>query len=225
MHILLIEDDTLVAEFVTRALREHGHTVDASRDGREGLMMGASQDYDAMIIDRMLPGLEGLAIIRTLRASGKQTPVLILTTKTQVADRVEGLEAGGDDYLVKPFAFTELYARLNALVRRPPIASVETVLRVHDLEMDLLKRTVVRAGRPIPVQPQEFKLLEFLLRNAGRVVTRTMLLEGVWDFHFDPLTKVVETHVSRLRAKVDKGFDVELIHTVRGAGYVVRAPE
>jgi len=225
MHILLIEDDDVVGEFVARSLREHGHTVDTTRDGREGLMMGAAQTYDAMIIDRMLPGLEGLAIIRTLRASGNQTPALILTTKTQVADRVEGLEAGGDDYLVKPFAFTELYARLNALVRRPPIASVETVLRVHDLEMDLLKRSVVRAGRQIPVQPQEFKLLEYLMRNAGRVVTRTMLLEGVWDFHFDPLTKVVETHVSRLRSKVDKGFDCELIHTIRGSGYVLRGPE
>ena len=224
MRILLIEDDDKMSEFVARSLRDHGHTVDAARDGREGLMMGASQAYDAMIINRMLPGLEGLAIIRTLRASGNQTPALILTTKTQVADRVEGLEAGGDDYLVKPFAFTELYARINALVRRPPIASVETVFRVHNLEMDLLKRSVVRAGRPIAVQPQEFKLLEYLMRNAGRVVTRTMLLEGVWDFHFDPLTKVVETHVSRLRSKVDKGFDAELIHTIRGAGYVLRAP-
>jgi len=225
MRILLIEDDDKVTEFVARSLREHGNTVDAVRDGREGLLMGASQIYDAMIIDRMLPGLEGLAIIRTLRASGNRTPVLILTTKTQVADRVEGLEAGGDDYLVKPFAFTELHARLNALVRRPPMATVETVLHVHDLEMDLLKRTVTRAGQPIAVQPQEFKLLEYLMRNAGRVVTRTMLLEGVWDFHFDPLTKVVETHVSRLRSKVDKGFDAELIHTIRGAGYVLRAPE
>jgi len=225
MHFLLIEDDYIVADFVARSLREHGHTVDATRDGRDGLMLGASQTYDAMIVDRMLPGLEGLAIIRTLRASGNQTPALILTTKTQVADRVEGLNAGGDDYLVKPFAFNELYARLNALVRRPPISTVETVLRVHDLEMDLLKRTVTRAGQLVALQPQEFKLLEFLLRNAGRVVTRTMLLEGVWDFHFDPLTKVVETHVSRLRSKINKGFDAELIHTVRGAGYVLRAPE
>jgi len=225
MHFLLIEDDYIVADFVARSLREHGHTVDATRDGRDGLMLGASQTYDAMIVDRMLPGLEGLAIIRTLRASGNQTPALILTTKTQVADRVEGLNAGGDDYLVKPFAFNELYARLNALVRRPPMSSVETVLRVHDLEMDLLKRTVTRAGQLVALQPQEFKLLEFLLRNSGRVVTRTMLLEGVWDFHFDPLTKVVETHVSRLRSKINKGFDAELIHTVRGAGYVLRAPE
>jgi len=225
MHFLLIEDDYIVADFVARSLREHGHTVDATRDGRDGLMLGASQTYDAMIVDRMLPGLEGLAIIRTLRASGNQTPALILTTKTQVADRVEGLNAGGDDYLVKPFAFNELYARLNALVRRPPMSSVETVLRVHDLEMDLLKRTVTRAGQLVALQPQEFKLLEFLLRNAGRVVTRTMLLEGVWDFHFDPLTKVVETHVSRLRSKINKGFDAELIHTIRGAGYVLRAPE
>lgn len=225
MHILLIEDDGKVAEFVARSLREHGHTVDQVSDGREGLIMAASQAYDAMIVDRMLPGLEGLAVIRTLRASGNQTPALILTTKTQVADRVEGLEAGGDDYLVKPFAFAELYARLNALIRRPPITAIETVLRVHDLEMDLLKRTIVRSGRQVPVQPQEFKLLEYLMRNAGRVVTRTMLLENVWDFHFDPLTKVVETHVSRLRGKIDKGFDIELIHTIRGAGYMLRAPE
>ena len=225
MHILLIEDDGKVAEFVARSLREHGHTVDQVGDGREGLIMAASQAYDAMIVDRMLPGLEGLAVIRTLRASGNQTPALILTTKTQVADRVEGLEAGGDDYLVKPFAFAELYARLNALIRRPPITAIETVLRVHDLEMDLLKRTIVRSGRQVPVQPQEFKLLEYLMRNAGRVVTRTMLLENVWDFHFDPLTKVVETHVSRLRGKIDKGFDIELIHTIRGAGYMLRAPE
>ena len=224
MHILLIEDDDKVCAFVTRSLCEHGHTVDKSGDGREGLLMATSQSYDAMIVDRMLPGLEGLAVVRTLRASGNQTPVLILSTKTQIADRVEGLEAGGDDYLVKPFAFAELYARLNALVRRPPMTAVETVLRVHDLEMDLLKRTVTRSGRLIVVQPQEFKLLEYLMRNADRVVTRTMLLEGVWDFHFDPLTKVVETHISRLRGKVDKGFDAELIQTIRGAGYVLRAP-
>ncbi len=225
MRLLLVEDDERTASFIARSLREHGHTVDVSGDGREGLMLAASQPYDAMIIDRMLPGLEGLTIVKTVRASGSQTPIIILTTKSQIGDKVEGLEGGADDYLVKPFAFAELHARLNALVRRPPISTVETVLRVHDLEMDLLKRTVSRAGTAIIIQPQEFKLLEYLMRHAGRVVTRTMLLEAVWDFHFDPMTKVVETHISRLRGKVDKGFDCELIHTIRGAGYVLRAPE
>jgi two-component system, OmpR family, response regulator len=225
MRILLVEDDERTAGFIARSLREHGHTIDVTGDGREGLMLAAGQPYDAMIIDRMLPGLEGLAIVKTIRAAGSQTPVIMLTTKSQIGDRVEGLEGGADDYLVKPFAFAELNARLNALVRRPPMSTVETVLRVHDLEMDLLKRTVTRAGTLIAIQPQEFKLLEFLMRRAGRVVTRTMLLEGVWDFHFDPMTKVVETHISRLRGKVDKGFDAELIHTIRGAGYVLRAPE
>jgi len=225
MRLLLIEDDDRTASFIARSLREHGHTVDVSGDGRDGLMLATAQSYDAMIIDRMLPGLDGLAIVKTIRASGSQTPVIILTTKSQISDRVEGLESGADDYLVKPFAFAELNARLNALGRRPPISAVETSLQVHDLEMDLLKRTVTRGGVQIAIQPQEFKLLEYLMRHAGRVVTRTMLLEGVWDFHFDPMTKVVETHISRLRGKVDKGFDCELIHTIRGAGYVLRAPE
>jgi two-component system, OmpR family, response regulator len=225
MRVLLVEDDERTASFIARSLREHGHTVDSTGDGREGLMLATAEPYDAMIIDRMLPGVEGLTIVKTIRASGSQTPVILLSTKAQISDRVEGLEGGADDYLVKPFAFAELNARLNALVRRPPITTVETTLRVHDLEMDLLKRTVVRSGALIPVQPQEFKLLEYLMRNAGRVVTRTMLLESVWDFHFDPMTKVVETHISRLRGKVDKGFDCELIHTIRGAGYILRAPE
>ncbi len=225
MRVLLVEDDESTASYIARSLREHGHTVDVTGDGREGLMLATAQPFDAMIIDRMLPGLEGLVIVKTIRATGLQTPIILLTTKAQICDRVEGLEGGADDYMVKPFAFAELNARLNALVRRPPMTTVETVLHVHDLEMDLLKRTVTRAGTSIPVQPQEFKLLEYLLRNAGRVVTRTMLLESVWEFHFDPMTKVVETHISRLRGKVDKGFDCELIHTIRGAGYVLRAPE
>jgi two-component system, OmpR family, response regulator len=225
MRVLLVEDDERTASFIARSLREHGHTVDVSADGREGLMLATAQIYDAMILDRMLPGLEGLTIVKTIRASGSQTPVILLTTKAQISDRVEGLEGGADDYLVKPFAFAELHARLNALVRRPPFTTVETSLRVHDLEMDLLKRSVTRASSTILVQPQEFKLLEYLMRNAGRVVTRTMLLEAVWDFHFDPMTKVVETHISRLRGKVDKGFDCELIHTIRGAGYILRAPQ
>ena len=225
MRVLLIEDDERTADYVARPLRDLGHVVDVSGDGRQGLMLAVSQSYDAMLIDRLLPGLDGLAIVKTIRASGILTPVMLLTTKAQISDRVEGLEGGADDYLVKPFVFAELHARLNALARRPPIAAVETVLKVHDLEMDLLKRTVTRAGTVIPIQPQEFKLLEYLMRNAGRVVTRTMLLEGVWDFHFDPMTKVVETHISRLRGKVDKDFSHELIHTIRGAGYVLRAPE
>lgn len=225
MRVLVIEDDWRTADFIVKSLREQGHAADVAADGRDGLVIAATQSYDVMIIDRMLPGLEGLAIVKTLRASGIKTPVLLLTTKAQISDRVDGLEAGADDYLVKPFAFAELSARLNALVRRPPMTAVETVLQVHDLEMDLLKRTVTRAGKQIAIQPQEFRLLEFFMRHAGRVVTRTMLLEGVWDFHFDPLTKVVETHISRLRSKVDKGFDTELIHTIRGAGYVLRAPE
>jgi two-component system, OmpR family, response regulator len=223
VKILLIEDDAETAAYVRKGLREQGHTVDHAADGRDGLFLAAGGPYDVMIIDRMLPELDGLAIVKTLRGAGVKTPVLFLTTMSGVADRVEGLNAGGDDYLVKPFAFIELFARVNALARRPPPAVVETSLSVADLEMDLLKRSVMRAGRPIDLQPQEFKLLEFLMRNAGRVVTRTMLLENVWEFHFDPKTTVVETHMSRLRTKVDRGFDRELIRTVRGAGYSLRA--
>lgn len=225
MRVLVVEDDKQTADFIAKSLREQGHVVDQTSNGRDGLMLAVSQTFDVMVIDRMLPELEGLAILKTIRASGIRTPVLILTTKSQISDRVEGLEAGADDYLVKPFAFAELYARLSALARRPPMTTIDIVLKVHDLEMDLLKRTVTRAGRIIAVQPQEFKLLEYFMRHAGRVVTRTMLLEAVWDFHFDPLTKVVETHISRLRSKIDKGFDDELLHTIRGAGYVLRAPE
>jgi len=223
VKILLIEDDAETAAYARKGLREQGHTVDHAADGRDGLFLAAGGPYDVMIIDRMLPELDGLAIVKTLRGAGVKAPILFLTTMSGVADRVEGLNAGGDDYLVKPFAFTELLARVNALARRPPPSAIETSLTVADLEMDLLKRSVVRGGRPIELQPQEFKLLEFLMRNAERVVTRTMLLENVWEFHFDPKTTVVETHMSRLRAKVDRGFDRELIHTVRGAGYSLRA--
>jgi two-component system, OmpR family, response regulator len=225
MKILLIEDDAETAAYVSKGLREQGHTVDHAADGRDGLFLAAGEPFDVMIIDRMLPGLDGLAIVKTLRGAGVNVPILFLTTMSGIADRVQGLDAGGDDYLVKPFALTELLARVNALARRPPPTAVETRLRVADLEMDLLKRVVTRAGRPIELQPQEFKLLEFLMRNAGRVVTRTMLLENVWEFHFDPKTTVVETHISRLRAKIDRGYDRELIHTVRGAGYSLRAPD
>lgn len=224
MKILLIEDDVATARHVVNSLRQHGHVVDHAENGRDGLFLAAGDSYDMMIVDRMLPGLDGLGIVKTIRGAGLKTPVLFLTTLGGIDDRVEGLEAGGDDYLVKPFAVAELLARLNALARRPPLTAVATTLRVADLEMDLLKRTVTRAGRRIELQPQEFKLLEYLVRHAEQVVTRTMLLENVWEFHFDPQTSVVETHISRLRSKLDRGFGAELIHTVRGSGYCLRAP-
>ena len=224
MKLLLIEDDDETAAYVAGSLRDQGHVTDVATNGRDGLFLAAGETYDVMIVDRMLPGLDGLAIVKTIRAAGIRTPVLFLTTMGGINDRVEGLDSGGDDYLVKPFAISELTARVNALARRPALAAETTVLRVADLEMNLLQRTVCRAGRPIELQQQEFRILEYLMRNAERVVTRTMLLEGVWDYHFDPQTKVVETNISRLRAKVDKGFDVELIQTIRGAGYCLRAP-
>lgn len=221
MKLLVIEDDADTAAYVTNRLCEHGHVVDLANDGKSGLFLAAAASYDVLIVDRMLPGLDGLAVVRTIRAAGVVTPVLFLTALDGIDDRVQGLDAGGDDYLGKPFAFSELLARINALARRPPISTEPTRLSVADLEMDLLKRTVVRAGRRVELQPQEFKLLEYLLRHVGQVVTRTMLLENVWGFHFDPKTNVVETHVSRLRGKVDRGFEQELIHTVRGSGYCV----
>ncbi|MBX6742155.1 MAG: response regulator transcription factor [Acetobacteraceae bacterium] len=224
MKILLVEDDAETASYVAKGLTEAGHVVDRAADGREGLFLAGAGSHDVLVVDRMLPHLDGLGLVRALRAMGVRTPALILTARAGVGDRVEGLEAGADDYLAKPFAFAELLARINALARRPPLQAEPTVLRVADLEMDLLKRTVTRAGRRIELQPREFRLLEYLMRRQGEVVTRTMLLEGVWDFHFDPKTSVVETHISRLRAKVDKGFGAELIHTVRGAGYAIRAP-
>jgi two-component system OmpR family response regulator len=224
MKILVIEDDRATADYVASGLRQHGHVVDHAAGGRDGLLLAASEPYDMMIVDRMLPGLDGVAIVRTIRSTGVRTPVLFLTALGGIDDRVEGLEAGGDDYLIKPFAFAELLARVNALARRPPLAEAQTVLRVADLEMDLLKRTVIRGGVEIELQPREFRLLEHLMRNAGRVVTRTMLLENVWEFHFDPKTNIVETHISRLRAKIDRGRGSELIHTVRGSGYSLRAP-
>jgi two-component system, OmpR family, response regulator len=225
VKILIVEDDAETASYVAAGLGEYGHVVDRAQNGRDGLFLAAGQTYDVMIVDRMLPGLDGLSLVKTVRSAGVGTPVLFLTTLGGIDDRVAGLEAGGDDYLVKPFAFAELNARLNALVRRPAMAPVETVLRIADLEMDLLKRTATRGGQDLDLQPREFKLLEYLMRHAGRVVTRTMLLEQVWDFHFDPKTNIVETHISRLRSKVDRAFDTELIHTVRGAGYMLRAPD
>jgi len=224
MRVLLIEDDATTNAYVTNGLRELGHAVDAVVDGREGLLSASAGEYDVLVVDRMLPGLDGLGVVRTLRAAGVKTPALFLTALGGIDDRVAGLDAGGDDYLVKPFAFAELVARANALARRPPLAEVQTVLRVADLEVNLLERTAVRAGIQLELQPREFRLLEYLMKNAGRVVTRTMLLENVWEFHFDPRTNIVETHISRLRSKVDRGHEVALIHTVRGAGYLLRAP-
>jgi two-component system OmpR family response regulator len=224
MKILVIEDDKTTAAYIQKGMAELGHVIDIAETGRNGLFMAAGEPYDVMIIDRMLPGLDGLGIVKTIRAAGVRTPVLFLTALSGIDDRVDGFQAGGDDYLVKPFAFAELVARINALARRPPINDVQTVLRVADLEMDLLKRRVSRAGKEIDLQPREFRLLEFLMQNAGRLVTRTMLLEHVWEYHFDPRTNIVETHVSRLRSKVDREFDKELIETVRGSGYMIRDP-
>jgi two-component system OmpR family response regulator len=224
MRILIIEDDSETASYVVDGLGRSGHIAEHASDGREGLMHALSGSYDVIVIDRMLPGLDGLAIVKTIRSAGVHIPILFLTARGGIDDRVEGLDAGGDDYLTKPFALSELMARLNALARRPPLSSITTVLRVADLELDLIAHRVRRADREINLQPREFKLLEYLMRNAGRVVTRTMLLENVWEFHFDPKTKIVETHISRLRAKLNNGTDQELIHTIRGSGYVVRAP-
>ena len=221
VQILVIDDDLETASYVADGLRREGHTVDALADGRDGVVQATGASYDVLIVDRMLPGLDGLALVKAIRSAGVRSPVIFLTALGGVDDRVEGLEAGGDDYLAKPFAFSELLARVNAVGRRPPLREKETVLKAGDLEMDLIARTVRRRGEIIDLQPREFRLLEVLLRNRGRVVTRTMLLERVWDFHFDPKTTVVETHISRLRAKIDRPFEAELIHTVRGTGYRV----
>ena len=222
MKILLVEDDGENADYVANGLREEGHLVAQAASGAEGLICAMDNGFDLLIVDRMIPGLDGLNVVKSLRAAGRDTPVLFLTALGGVEDRVLGLNAGGDDYLVKPFAFSELVARVAALGRRPRTTAAETRLQVLDLELDLLSRTVRRRGELIELQPREFRLLEYLMRHAGQVVTRTMLLEHVWDIHFAPRTNVVETHISRLRAKVDKGFEAELIHTVRGAGYCVR---
>ena len=223
MHILLIEDDPETAEYVVEGLQSEGHDLEVSMDGRTALVRAVSESWDLLIVDRMLPGLDGLALVRTLRASGIATPVLFLTTMGGLDDRVSGLNAGGDDYLTKPFAFAELLARVGALGRRSLRVAPDTVLRVADLEMDLLTRGVRRAGQPIDLQPREYELLEYLMKHADQVVTRTMLLEHVWGFHFDPRTSLVESHISRLRGKIDKGRP-ELINTVRGSGYCIRAP-
>jgi two-component system OmpR family response regulator len=224
MRILVIEDDSAAASYILNGLAKLGDVGEHVTDGREGLIRATSREYDVIVVDRMLPGLEGLALVRTLRGAGVKTPAIFLTAIGGVPDRVEGLDAGGDDYLTKPFAFSELYARLSALTRRPPLAPRETILRVADLEMDLVERRLTRAGKKIDLLPREFKLLKYLMQNAERVVTRTMVLEHVWEFHFDPRSKIIETHISRLRAKIDKGSDRVLIHTIRGIGYVIRTP-
>ncbi|MGB3689585.1 MAG: response regulator transcription factor [Jannaschia helgolandensis] len=219
MKILVIEDDRTTGNYVAEGLREEGHTVDLMTDGKDALLQASTTDYDILIVDRMLPGLDGVSVVKTMRGAKNQTPVLFLTSLGGVDDRIEGLNAGGDDYLVKPFAFGELSARVAALARRPRATQDEIVLRAGDLEMDLMRRKVTRGGQHIDLLPREFALLEHLLRRKGRVQTRTMLLEAVWDISFDPQTNVVETHISRLRAKVDRPFETELIKTVRGSGY------
>lgn len=225
MHILVVEDDRDVAGFVVKGLREAGHATAQADNGRDALDLAAAGRFDAVILDRMLPGgMDGLRVLETLRGRGNQTPVLFLSALGEVDDRVQGLKAGGDDYLVKPFSFAELLARVEALTRRGRDEARRTRLVVGDLEMDLLSRVVRRAGQKVELQPREFRLLEYLMRHAGQVVTRTMLLEGVWDYHFDPQTNVIDVHVSRLRQKVDKPFGTPLIHTVRSSGYTLRAP-
>jgi two-component system, OmpR family, response regulator len=223
MKILLIEDDQITGNYIQKGLSTAGHAVDWLRDGRDALSAGLDSGYDVLVVDRMIPGLDGLNLVKSLRAASVRTPVLFLTAMSGVDDRVEGLEAGGDDYLVKPFAFSELAARINALVRRPPIATERTKLRVGDLEMDLVTRTTCRAGQRIELLPREFSLLELLMRNEGRVLTKTMFLEKIWNFNFDPQSSVVETHISRLRAKIDKPFENPLLHTVKNTGYTLHA--
>lgn len=223
VKVLLIEDDRENAGYMMRGLRETGCTVDHAEAGVDGLFLASDGSYDVLVVDRILPGMDGLSLVRMLRQIEVRTPVLFLTAVSGLDDRIEGLEAGGDDYMVKPYAFSELHARLRALVRRGSGSVADTVLRVGDLTLDRLSRRVERDGRQIELQPREFRLLEYLMEHAGEVVTRTMLLERVWEFHFEPKTSVVETHVSRLRAKIDKPFGTELLRTVRGAGYVLDA--
>ena len=224
MRILIIEDDKQAAAYLAKGLKEIGHLADQAGDGEEGLDMASSGSYDVLVVDRMLPKRDGLSVIQALRKAGNHTPVLILSALGQVDDRVTGLRAGGDDYLPKPFAFTELLARIEALGRRPKAGGdIETMYRVADLELDRLAHRCTRAGKDIPLQPREFRLLEYLMQHAGQVVTRTMLLENVWEYHFDPQTNVIDVHISRLRSKIDKDFDTPLLHTVRGAGYTIRS--
>jgi two-component system, OmpR family, response regulator len=222
MRVLVIEDDHETAQFLQRSLRESGHTADLAGDGESGLTLAREGRYDVLVVDRMLPRRDGLSVVQTLRAEGARTPVLILSALSDVDDRVKGLRAGGDDYLTKPYAYTELLARIEALARRPAPEEQVTRYAVADLALDRLSHKVTRADKPILLQPREFRLLEYLMKHAGQVVTRTMLLENVWDYHFDPQTNVIDVHISRLRGKIDKGFSKPLLHTVRGAGYMIR---
>lgn len=223
MKILLIEDDKESAKYLLKGLREQGNVVDHCVSGRDGLFMATTEHYDAMIIDRMLPEVDGITIVQTLRASNNQTPIMLLTALDKVEERVKGLKVGADDYLAKPYSFSELQARLDAITRRKSGEKTTTTLTCADLEMDLLSRTVKRGGKVIDLQAREFSLLEYLMRNHGTVVTRTMLLEHVWDYNFDPQTNVIDVHISRLRQKIDKGFDKSLIQTLRGSGYRIVA--
>ena len=225
MHVLLIEDDLDAADYLVKGLKESGHQVEHAADGKAGLLKAVAENFDVLIVDRMLPELDGLSLVQHLRATGKATPVLFLSALGEVDDRVKGLRAGGDDYLVKPYAFAELLARVETLGRRPQPQPVATSLKIADLEMDLLGRKVTRGDQIIDLQTKEFQLLEVMMRHAGQVMTRTMLLEKVWDYHFDPQTNVIDVHISRLRQKVDRDFETPLIHTVRGAGYCLRAPD
>lgn len=222
MRILIVEDDAATAAYIKKGLLEAGHSADIAARGDDGLQMAGDGNYQALIVDRMLPNLDGLSLIAALRRADNKTPALILSALGEVGERVEGLRAGGDDYLPKPFAFSELLARLEALTRRPAAATRETALRVGDLRMDLLAREVTRGGTPVNLQPREFRLLEYLMRHSNQVVTRTMLLENVWDYRFDPQTNVIDVHISRLRGKIDKNFGAPLLNTVRGAGYILR---
>jgi two-component system, OmpR family, response regulator len=222
MRVLVIEDDKETAQFLQKSLKESGHSADLAGDGEAGLIMAKDGSYDILIVDRMLPRLDGLSVVKELRTHGLRTPVLILSALGDVDDRVKGLRAGGDDYLTKPYAYSEFLARIEALARRAVPEEQETRYAVGDLILDRLSHRVTRSGEPITLQPREYRLLEYLMKHAGQVVTRTMLLENVWDYHFDPQTNVIDVHVSRLRSKIDKGFDKPLLHTVRGAGYMVR---
>ncbi|WP_306397945.1 response regulator transcription factor [Telluria beijingensis] len=222
MKLLLVEDNERVARFVRKGLTEAGHTVDHADNGRDGMYHAVSEPYDAIVMDRMLPGgIDGLGIVEALRQQGNRVPILILSALDGVDDRIRGLRAGGDDYLTKPFAFGELLARLDALLRRSQSQAVETVMTLGDLSVDMLSHRVTRAGKPVALQPREFKLLTYLLRHANQVVTRTMLLESVWDYHFDPQTNVIDVHISKLRQKIDAGFATPLLRTVRNAGYML----
>ncbi|MDB5774010.1 MAG: DNA-binding response regulator [Herbaspirillum sp.] len=224
MKLLIVEDNERVASFLKKGLSESGHTVDHVDNGREGMFLAASETYDAIIMDRMLPGgIDGIAIVEALRASGNKIPIMILSALSGVDDRIRGLKSGGDDYLVKPFAFGELLARLDALMRRAQDVRAETTLTIDNLSMDLLSHKVTRAGRAISLQPREFKLLEYLMRHANQVVTRTMLFENVWEYHFDPQTNIIDVHVSKLRQKIDAGAERQLLHTIRNAGYKLSA--